>query len=95
MTEYATKQDVQEIIDKLTGKMGNMFADLINHMDGRFEKLEVRMDRIERNQEKQATTISRHTVEISDLQDDVTLNAHRNDSFEKQLARFRKSTQLE
>lgn len=69
MAEYATKQDVQNIVDKaierlvevtdqrintLTGEITGMFADLIQYMDNRFDRLETRMERMEHLQEKQA-----------------------------------------
>lgn len=87
MADYATRQDVQEIVDvainKLTSEISDMLALLVQHMDERFEKLEIRMDRIEASHEKHLITTARHTQQISDLQDEAVLS--RRNNFEKQF----------
>jgi len=74
MAEYATKDDVQEIVTTAVNKAVDDLSDIIQsfaqNVDDRFNKLEVRVDKIERNLDRLTDTLDHFLKRLDDIEDD-------------------------
>jgi DNA repair ATPase RecN len=52
MSEYATKKDVQEIVDKAVNDLSAVMSQFANDVNDRFDKVDARFERIEERLEK-------------------------------------------
>lgn len=48
MSDYATKEDVKEIVGEAVAELGGIISDLVTHVDGRFEKVDKRFDKMDK-----------------------------------------------
>lgn len=52
MADYATKQDVEEIVGKAVDDLTDVIAQFASHVDERFNHLESRVDKLEESFER-------------------------------------------
>jgi hypothetical protein len=76
MTQYATKDDVQEIVEKAVDKAVNDLSEVIrdfaNHVDERFTKVEADIAELNTRYDHLLETIDRFLKRLDDLETDNT-----------------------
>lgn len=70
MAEYATKNDVQEIVNKAVEDLSDIIQSFAQNVDDRFNKLETRVDKIERNLDRLTDTLDHFLKRLDDIEDD-------------------------
>lgn len=83
MTEYATKDDVQVIVNKAVDDLSDVIQTFAQHIDTRFDALEKRADKLEAQFERLNDTLHAFLKRLDDIEAD---NAAR----DVQLARHEK-----
>jgi chromosome segregation ATPase len=81
MTDYATKNDVQEIVDKAVDDLSEIIQSFAKDVDSKFNQLEERMDKVERNLDRLTNTLDAFLKRL----DDIEIDNHARDA---QLARL-------
>jgi len=70
MAEYATKKDVQEIVDKAVDDLSMVIKDFAVRVDERFNELEARVDRLEKQFERLNNTLDEFLKRLDDIEKD-------------------------
>ena len=81
MSDYATKRDVQEIVNKAVDDLSDVIAQFSARVDERFNHLEARVDKLEQHFERLQNTLDHFLKRLDDIEAD---NAAR----DMQLARL-------
>ena len=72
MAEYATKKDVQEIVNKAVDDLSEVIQSFAQNVDERFNKLEDRMDKVEHHLERLTNTLDAFLKRLDDIEADNT-----------------------
>ena len=83
MADYATKSDVQEIVNNAVTGLSEIIAGFAQQVDDRFTGLEARQDEFDRKMDNLVTTIDGFLARIDRYE---TEQAARDSQFEKLLA---------
>jgi septation ring formation regulator EzrA len=74
MSNYATKEDVQEIVDKSIRSTVDQLSEVIDsfaqRVDERFSRLEARVDKIEKNLERLTATLDAFMKRLDGIETD-------------------------
>ena len=87
MSSYATKNDVQGIVDKAVTDLSDVIANFAQQVDERFNRLEVRQAELEAKIERLVTTIDGFVGRIDRYETEQLM---RDNQFERLLAWARK-----
>lgn len=87
MAEYATKEDVQQIVDKAVTDLSEIIADFSHQVDYRFNEVEARQRELDRKFEHLVTTIDSFVGRIDQYE---TEQAARDGQFNRLLEWARK-----
>lgn len=72
MAVYATKDDVQVIVNKAVEDLSDIIQSFAQNVDDRFDKLETRVDKIERNLDRLTDTLDAFLKRLDDIEADNT-----------------------
>ncbi len=76
MADYATKQDVEEIVGKAVDDLTDVIAQFASHVDERFNRLEARVDKLEENFERLNNTLDAFLKRLDDVEKDNLARDH-------------------
>ena len=80
MADYATKKDIEEIVNKAVDDLTNIIQDFATAVDERFTKVEARLDRLEASHERLFNTLDAFLKRLDDIEAD---NAARDAKYDR------------
>lgn len=72
MANYATKDDVQEVVNKAVDDLSQVIQIFAHNVDDRFNRLEEKADKFERNFNKLTNTLDAFLKRLDDIEADNT-----------------------
>ena len=72
MADYATKVDVQEVVNKAVDDLSEIIQTFAQHVDNRFNELEKRVDKLEAQFERLNDTLHAFLKRLDDIEADNT-----------------------
>lgn len=70
MAEYATKDDVQQIVDKAVDELSGIINNFASAVDERFNKVEARLDKLEASHDRLVNTLDAFLKRLDDIEKD-------------------------
>lgn len=76
MAQFATKSDVQEIVDAAVDDLSLIIKDFAHEVDNRFNALEERVARLETSMERLANTLDDFLKQLTDMKQENAARDH-------------------
>lgn len=95
MVQYATKNDVQEVVDKAVDDLSLVIKEFAYHIDQRFNDLEARVAKIEVNLEKLIVTLDHFLKRLDNIEADNAARDAQYARLERWIQEIAKKTGVE
>lgn len=92
MADYATKQDVEEIVGKAVDDLTEVIAQFASRVDERFNRLEERVERLEENFERLNNTLDAFLKRLDDVEKDNAARDHEIDRMKRWIKQIAQKT---